>query len=269
MRAAVIVSTQDPAGMNIKEHLLAYNHERKETKFGHTIHTFDTFTLYTTDSDSIYCEDMDRNVPEDFIIFATKHQSEAKRPCLCCHVPGNWTNADMGGAERTLCTAPAGHIKKALTVLDESNTLDFEVSIEQTHHGPKITKPCMFIEIGSSLKEWENPEAGRLIAQAIMRITSEHPQQGKTAIVLGGGHYNETANKLIRRTDLAVGHICAKFLLGHLDTEILRQAIQKHTTPADLIVLDWKGLGTHKEQVKKILEGMDIEVQRSKALLKG
>ncbi|MFO7711318.1 MAG: D-aminoacyl-tRNA deacylase [Candidatus Woesearchaeota archaeon] len=263
---AVIVSTKDPAGMNIKEHLLKYPAKESGEKFNHKVYSFKDFTLYTTDKDSVYCEGIDQDLPEDMIIFATKHQSKAKRPCLCCHVPGNWNTADIGGEDRTLCKAPAEYIREALRILDEINDLGFEVSIEQTHHGPAINKPCMFIEIGSSQEEWENKKAGKLIAETIIRLTKEPPKERRTAIVLGGGHYNETANRLIRDSDLAIGHICAKFLLEHLDRDILEQAIEKNTTRADLIVLDWKGLGPHKQKIKEILAEMDIEVKRNKAI---
>ncbi|MFP4424504.1 MAG: D-aminoacyl-tRNA deacylase [Candidatus Woesearchaeota archaeon] len=263
---AVIVSTKDPAGMNIKENLLAYHAKESGKRFNHTVYSFDNFTLYTIDTDSVHCEKIDQDLPEEMIIFATKHQSKAKRPCLCCHVPGNWNTADIGGEEKTLCKAPAEYIRKALLILDDINDLGFEVSIEQTHHGPAINKPCMFIEIGSSQEEWENKKAGKLIAETIIRLTNTPPEKRRTALVLGGGHYNETANKLIRNSELAIGHICAKFLLEGLDKIILEQAIEKNTTRADLIVLDWKGLGPHKQKVKKILSDIDIEVKRNKSI---
>ena len=92
-------------------------------------------------------------------------------------------------------------------------------------------------------------------------------EEKKSVIVLGGGHYNQAANKIMINTEYAVSHICAKFLLGCLDEGILKQAMQKSIPEPEMVVLDWKGLGAHKQKVLGLIKSMGIEFKRTDHVL--
>ncbi len=282
MKTAIITSNKDTASMNIRENLLKY-HSFEKTEKG-----YDSYDIYrhidnaktdqdtilvTANKESLDCEDIDKEIDADFFIFATRHQSSAGTPSLSVHTPGNWSQADCGGRGEKLCISPALHLRAAyLDLLENAKCMEHEITVEQTHHGPYIKKPCMFIEIGSCKEYWKDTAAGKIIADCIIRLINNKDidkQEIKTAMVLGGGHYNQVANKIMARTDIAIGHICAKFLLGKLDVLMLKQAIEKHTTKVDMIILDWKGLGQHKKHVNSLLEEIDMPVKRAKKLLKG
>ena len=79
--------------------------------------------------------------------------------------------------------------------------------------------------------------------------------------MIGGGHYNHYANKAMLQTNLAVGHICAKYNLENLDEDFLKQAMEK--CQAKLVLLDWKGLGKEKARILEILQKNSIEYKRS------
>src|SRR3989338_2649519 len=85
----------------------------------------------------------------------------------------------------------------------------------------------------------------------------------KSALIIGGSHYNHLANKIMLSTDYAVGHICAKYNLENLDIELVRQAMEKTIPNASLVLLDWKGLGKEKERIVKMLEENNINCQRN------
>ena len=49
---------------------------------------------------------------------------------------------------------------------------------------------------------------------------------------------------------------------------MFKQMIEKNVEKVDLIILDWKGLGTEKVRIKELLEGFDLEVKRTKEVTK-
>lgn len=294
VKTAIIVSTQDPAGLNIKQNLTGLGFkESKEDFEGHKICVLPgtDARLYTTDTESIHCENIDRKITEkgfdaELFIFATKHKAESGIKSFSVHVPGNWGRAELGGKDRKLCVAPASYLKAALLKLDElveaakklysptrqpppaSNALvEFDVIQECTHHGPYLEKPCMFIEIGSSAAEWSNKEAGRMIAETIIHLIKNKPKQCKAIFGIGGLHHTPEFSKIARRTEYAVGHVCPKYNAGNLDEEMIRQALDRNSEKEAEVVLDWKGLKEGKERIVEILTKLNIRYKRTKELI--
>ena len=52
-------------------------------------------------------------------------------------------------------------------------------------------------------------------------------------------------------------------MLDKLDKELLEQAIQKSKEKVDFIVLDWKGLGKEKQNIKELLKDLNLEYRRT------
>ncbi len=271
MKPSIIVSTQDKAGMNIKKSLIGLHGfaETTENFHGQPVLSKEGIKLYTTDSDTIHSEGIDTEIEGDWIIFATKHQSAAGTKSFSVHVPGNWEKAEAGGSERKICTALPAVMKEAINKIQNMYADDeFMVTMESTHHGPFISKPCMFIEIGSSENEWEREDAGEIIANVVNYIVINPIHKFKSVAVLGGGHYNQVATKLMLNTDWAVGHICPKFMLDKIDAEMLKQITEKNGERFEMIVLDWKGLGTEKQRIVDLLNGAGIKYERYQKLNK-
>ena len=84
----------------------------------------------------------------------------------------------------------------------------------------------------------------------------------RSCIVLGGSHYNSVAKKIILNTEYSVGHVCPKHNLKNLDSEMLKQMIEKSDDKVELVVIDWKGLGDEKQRVLKLLEENNIKYKR-------
>lgn len=125
----------------------------------------------------------------------------------------------------------------------------------------------MFVEIGSSEEQWCDESFGKIISDCI-KETFTKEDKVESCFFIGGGHYNNYANKIMERTDLAVGHICPKYAVEFLDKLLIRQAIEKTVPKPELVILDWDGLGGHKQRIVEILEKNNIKYERVKRLLK-
>ncbi len=248
MKFAIIIPSKYTASENILENL-------EKLKLPGNVE------IIKTEKESIHNENLDKEVEADYFIFATRHQSESKVKSLCVHPPGNFKDNEVGGKKKELNVSMPNFMKTALNFLNKNKLEDFEIEMEVTHHGPFLTKPVMFIEIGSSEKEWSNPKAGKVIAEAILEVVKTK-KEGKACIVLGGGHYNQTAKKLMLNTDYAVGHICPKYQLENLNESTLKQMIERSEPKTELVVLDWKGLGKEKQRIVELLEKLKVKYER-------
>ncbi len=255
MKTAIIASKKDPAGMNIASFLEKENLDKYNSK------------LYFVEKESIYNENIDKEIEADLFIFATKHRSVKGVDSLSCHAPGNWSKAEAGGINKKLCIAPAVLLKRAFLELNKlGKDLHHEVTLEVTHHGPYLEKPSMFIEIGSDEKNWQNKKAGKIISDVIIKLLKNNNKDYKVAFGIGGPHYCNTFNKVLLRTDIAIGHICPKYQLENLDKEMISQAIEKTKEKVDFVLLDWKGLGKEKQRIVDLLKELDLEFERTDSL---
>lgn len=253
----VIVSQKDPAGLNIKENLLKKGFKPADSFFeAEPVYQKGSLLLFTTQQELIFAEGIGKGLDVDTIIFASKHKSESGKPTLCCHFPGNWSAAKHGGSNRQLCVAPAQLLKKVYLAMKQNATaMPYDVTLEATHHGPLAEKPCLFIEIGSSEKEWNDTKAGEVIAQTILEAANTpSAETGSIAICIGGNHYCNQFNHILETRNLAVSHICPKHAIDTLDAEMLSQAMKKTVEPADFVLVDWNGLGAYKQKVRALLE---------------
>lgn len=71
--------------------------------------------------------------------------------------------------------------------------------------------------------------------------------------------------KLILRKNYAFSYVCPKYQLEHLTKEMMQQALDKTIPAIEEVVIDWKGVGGHKEKVREIiafLEQKGISVRK-------
>lgn len=284
MNIAIISYSKDKASINIKENLVNnFDFNESDEKFDNnnifqTTIDNDIIKLYTINSEHIYTDGLDRKIDADLFIFISKHSAVEGRPSLTCHPIGNFGKAEKGGREKTLCTAPSFFLKNILNELNKnSDDADYDVTMEATHHGPFLEKPILFVEIGSSEKEWEDQNAGSIIAKSLISTIKNNSNNNdsinknfneknnnyESVFVIGGSHYNHVATKAMLKTNFGVGHICAKYNLENLDESLIKQAMKKTIPEARFVLLDWKGLGKEKKGIVDILERSNIEYRRS------
>ena len=98
---------------------------------------------------------------------------------------------------------------------------EFEISLETTHHGPVLTKPTLYLEIGSTESEWIRKDAAMLWAAVVSRVlglSDKSPEgewfgEGDVMIGLGGGHYAPRHSDIAIRSGLPFGHLLANYAL--------------------------------------------------------
>ncbi|XP_018723051.2 D-aminoacyl-tRNA deacylase-like [Eucalyptus grandis] len=109
----------------------------------------------------------------DGAIFLSRHVAASNRPALTIHPIGpphlREDEVLLAGGRPGWAAPPNPRIGPWLRLLNniaESHSLvpEFEVTLEATHHGPEISSPAMFIEIGSTEEYWERQDAAQAIA---------------------------------------------------------------------------------------------------------
>jgi D-aminoacyl-tRNA deacylase len=277
MKIAIIVSEKDVAGMNIKQNLIEYFKFNKTTEIfqNHEIlhNKEQNVKLYTLNQETTEFDNIDLEIEANLFIYATRHQSKSGIPSLSTHCTGNWSKAEMGGKDNYLCMAPSKFMKEAMIYMQKNyqkheEIKDFDIIQEVTHHGPYLEKPIMFIEIGSNEKEWKIPEAGKFIAETIMYLLENREDISnkpyKTAIGIGGPHATSNFKKIILGKEYALSHVCPKYMLDYLTKELIEQAIESSTKKAEVIILDWKGLGENKSRILEFLEEIELPKKKTK-----
>ncbi len=255
----IIASKIDTAGMNITTQLSQF----RENPVLSSMKDKPGFDFYLVDDEIIYTKnlDLEKINQYDFIIFASKHESEKKEKALCVHAPGNFREARFGGEKEKICLTSALFQKQIFEKLnsnaEEHELKDYKITLECTHHGPLINKPCIFIEIGSTENEWTNRKAGFILAKTINETINEFKENpyNEVAIGIGGPHYCPNFNKIQLNSNIAVSHIIPQYALP-LKEEMVKQALEKTQEEVDFALLDWKGLG-NAEQRKQVVDILD------------
>ncbi|RMF05530.1 hypothetical protein D6764_04475 [Candidatus Woesearchaeota archaeon] len=278
------MSEEDPAGMNIKSCLMSIAKLKNcpykgMGKFdGHEILFFEgcDAALFTLKRMHIHAENIDREIKADNLIFATTHSSAKKIHSLSVHTIGNWGNAEMGGRPRQICPVNPGLTNDLFLTLHEEWSgetesgwqNDYQVTLEATHHGPYVETPTAFIEIGSTIEQWSDRKAGRIIAKTILRVISGNGslkgREAPLAFGIGGTHYCSNFNKRVLKGEVLLSHVCPKYALANFDENMLAQCMERTTQRPAFAFLDWKGLGSEKSRIVNLLQEQGVEIRRTR-----
>ena len=258
----ILASKQDEAGMNIATQLFQF---RKNPVSGILSQEEKYFDIFIVDNSILFEENLnlDKLREYDFVIFASKHKSEKHEKSLTVHAPGNFSFEEpkFGGKPGKICKASAVFQKQIFKKLKEnaekSALKKYSVTLEATHHGPLINKPCLFIEIGATEEEWKDKRAGFAVAKTISETIEEFAGNKYNEIVvgIGGPHYCPEFNKLQLNSNIAISHVIPKYI-SPITEEILKEAWKKTDEEPDFFVVDWKGLG-NAEQRQKVIDVLE------------
>ena len=164
----------------------------------------------------------------------------------------------------------------------EPNLSKFDLTLEATHHGPVMSLPTMYLEIGSSEKEWKDMKLASIWAEIIIEnLSSEAPDHNKRwMLCIGGGHYAPRHRDILIRSNELVGHILPSYSLPNVDEEatlnkfekVLQAAISSMKTArpkAEVIAhLDRKSMNSDlRRYIIDKLGTFNVEVVRGKQLL--
>ncbi len=259
MTVCVVFSTKDVASMNI------FNNITSITEFEPTGYPFDGFEvlkhgkveLLRTNEQLVFFERIN-SLDYDEFIFASKHSSQSKKPTLTVHACGNFGPADLGGKPNTLSNANALRMLSLYKGLIEKQLSGFEVSLEVTHHGPFVEKPHAWIEIGSSIEQWENEKVGGTVAEVILNSLKKPLPTAPVVIGIGGGHYAVKFSEM--EGGYAFGHIMPKYAQNYFNKDILEQMINKTISKPERIIIEKKGVKAQQELREKISKWTELEI---------
>ncbi len=214
-------------------------------------------------------ENIDNLYPRaDVFIFLSKHKSYSSIPTLTCHFTGNFSadNSYGGNPRQIAISYPSlqkGYLN-AITAAARKKVPEFEVIIEATHHGPtSLNKPVLFVELGSSEKQWADENAAAVICDTLLDILHKGFERcQKVGIALGGTHYPKKFNKLLLESKFGLAAVASKHNLEAIDDAMLKQMVEKSVEKVTHIVLDNKGLGREKDRILKIVEKTPLELYK-------
>ena len=270
----LVASRKDTASLNIAKHILN-NYPFSVT--GEIFQENPTFsadinekkvTLIMLNDEAVNAQ----HLPDSFtnlslIVFISRHSSTSGTPTLSVHTPGNLGEAKLGGLPKQVSVSPATAMRnalKALMLFKEGMKLDYEVSYECTHHGPSLNVPTMFVELGSSPKQWRDSKAAEAVAHAAMSAIGKFGVSEETAVLgIGGTHYNQRFTRLAVDGEAFFGHMIPKYAVPCVDAEILRQCVEKTVEKVDCAVLDWKGIkSADKPQLLAALQKIGLSYKK-------
>jgi len=262
----IIASKRDSAAQNIAQQLTRLKNFQ-ETHIKNLFQAGDAF-LKHVETDGIYTDKLDVDFLPEAVIFASRHRSESNEPALTTHWTGNTTGrADFGGKPKSLSPTDPRRLRTALLALDaarETMKLDYVVTLEATHHGPtELGIPTLFIELGSTEKEWSDPEAGAAASEAIWKAATA-PVSGKVAVGFGGGHYCNKHCNALRQDGYALSHIFSKYFFEDYDRALVRMAFDQTLGGCGTAIIDWKGIrGSERSVLLDDLKQMNVEIVRA------
>jgi len=274
MTILIVASHKDVASLNIKKQILNhYNFSETAENFQENpIYTAEIsgreIKLITLNEESVYAQNItDYFENLELTLFISRHSSESGTPTLSVHTPGNLGEAELGGLPRMVSVSPANAMREALKVMQklrDEMRLEYEVCYECTHHGPSLNLPAMFVELGSSPKQWNDLNAAEAVAHATIKAISTFGKaEAKAVLGIGGPHYNSKFTRIALESETAFGHMIPKYAIPYADAEILRQCVEKTLEKVEYAILDWKGIkGEHKAKLVEMLQEISLPIQK-------
>ena len=234
---------------------------KEMTKDGDVFHG-KYYDLLIIPTPAISADWLEEKYDYDGFIFLSKHAAESGLLALTCHSTGNFSEAKFGGREKQIAIPHPDIQKKYLKTLEENKSQfsDFQITIEATHHGPTaLNKPSIFIEIGTTQKQWSDLSLCTSVARLVDQVLSEDIPSNPTAICFGGTHYPEKFTKELLDGVFGLGTVMPKHALDYLDENLFSHIMDRNKN-VKAALLDWTGLGPNKKKVVDLLETTDLEV---------
>ena len=270
----LIASYKDVASLNIAREVLDhYSFEKTGDVFQETpTHEFHTggktVRFVTLNEESVYAQNLASCFNNlELAVFISRHSSVSGTPTLSVHTPGNLGEAELGGITNKVSISPANTMRDSLKTMmkfKEEMHLNYEVTYEGTHHGPSLDVPTMFVELGSSSKQWSDLKAAEAVAHAAMEgVVRFGTSVAKAVLGVGGPHYNGKFTRMALESDIAFGHMIPKYVIPFISQTTLKQCVERTLEKVESTVLDWKGIkGEDKMPLVEMLNKLGIPFEK-------
>lgn len=260
----ILASTTDLASRTLAEALEGQGFQSTGVSLlGRPVYQKDSFLLARFEAMIVFPPDLDEYFNPQAYIFLSRHSAESGIASLTAHTTGNFSSeAKFGGAGKELGRADPALLKNYLVALWKRRDMvkGYEITMEATHHGPtSLQRPVLFVELGSSEKYWGDKKAAAVVGDALIESLTEKMIWSKIAIGFGGTHYPEKFTKMELEGDVAFSFIAPKYALEQIDDKTVGQMLQRTNAPVRHAVLDWKGLGPHKDKIVGLVRQFGLE----------
>jgi D-aminoacyl-tRNA deacylase len=266
MKTVIVCSVNDPAGSNIRDRLLeSYPFRSSGKEFdSNPTYTWDDKVIVSSRKDIVFVENLDETYNNCRYIFISRHRAESGIPSLTAHFTGNFGTAAFGGYPNEIARFSPDLLKNYLLALNKMRDEighSYNITLEATHHGPtSLASTVMFVELGSTEREWQDKVAAKFIAVAIVSSLDNKDVYPERAIGIGGTHYPEKLNKIELESKIALGPIVPKYALEYFDRSLVDQMLLKSDGKIAKAIVDQKGLGPFKKKVMEILSQTKLEI---------
>jgi D-aminoacyl-tRNA deacylase len=263
----LVCSNRDLASTTISRCFIEKYGFEKDTDSTFYSSNYSNIILHISENNLLYLDNLDEKYPNtSCFIFLSQHRSQANIPALTCHSTGNFDKNNFGGKERELGISYPWLQKQYLIELNnqKDKVPMYDIIIESTHHGPtSLKKPILFIEIGSTEKQWKDENAAHTVCRSLFKVVTRKKEFcEKAGIALGGNHYPTKFNKILLESKYGLGAIATKHDLPYLDNLLIKQMIRRNIEEVTFALVDVKGLGKEKSRILSALDEVGIEVIR-------
>ena len=252
----MVAYRDDPAGYNMAK-FITQNLENQNGVFHGK-----NFDLIIIPTPVISADWLEEKFHYDGFIFLSKHAAESGTLALTCHSTGNFDIANFGGNPKQIAIPHPSIQKEYLKNLSENREFfsDFQITIEATHHGPtSLEKPSIFIEIGTTEKQWNDAELCNSVSKIILKTIENPIPNYPSAICFGGTHYSKKFSNELINGKFALGTVIPKHALDFIDNSLFSHILNRNIdTKAAL--LDWNGLGKTKQKIIDLLSTTNLEI---------
>jgi len=254
----LVAYQSDPAGSNLAHHI------SQTMKQDGKIYRGKNYDLVVIPTPVIAADWLEEKYSYDGFVFLSKHASETGTLALTCHSTGNFSEALFGGRPRQVAI-PHPHLQKSYMQAlwtKRKDFAEFEITIEVTHHGPTaLNKPALFIEIGTTEKQWNDKTLCSSVAKIVEDVMSKTPDRHDVAMCFGGTHYPEKFTKELIEGKHALGTVIPKHALDFVDKKLFSHILERNKE-AKCALVDWSGLGKNKQKIVDLIETTNLEMIR-------
>lgn len=251
----------DNASVNIADRLRELVDWKEMGLFdGRRVLAHDDLRLITIDEMHITHENLHEQLPPslvepEVVVFLSRHKAASGTPSLSVHPIGNWNQAPYGGREGTVVPTRPRLMGGMLRTIADQDPEGYEVTLEATHHGPYLDAPTLFLELGSSQDQWDDEDAGRILARTVLEA---EPLDADPVLWVGGGHYCPQLNDLVLSGELAPGHVIPNWATKDpITDQTLQMAIDGMPGCQGFVVQ--RNPTTDEQKIAERLEAMGVD----------
>ncbi len=272
----LVCSLEDSASINIRDRLTEVVDWKEQGTFeNRPVLRRGGDALVTVEERHLFTDDIDRRVREatdldiECVVFLSRHKAASGIPTLTVHPIGNFgAKADFGGRPGTLVPSAPDLMTSLLRSMQRhASGLGYQISFEVTHHGPFLSTPTLYLEIGSSESQWPDVKAGEALARSLLEV---EVLKATKVIGLGGGHYAPRFSEVALQKKVSVGHMITNHFADDASDDELVQAIKKALAAsenADLVYIHKKSMSRSRAtHVKGLVRELGADVIDSSGL---